>query len=152
MCPRQRSNNSARSATVNSKAKSQSAGLPPLYASRPPSCKRAYLLNNGSSSTNGYHYWIESESKSRYDWHQSVNMSRCRAHSGTCGQILLSVRRLLSENCCLVSDLWREVGSVTCHSQFVVISILIFSSVLGDKSQSICLTGHYWAYRNSPGR
>jgi hypothetical protein len=33
---------------------------------------------------------------------QSVSMSRCRAHSGTCDQILLSVRRLLSESCRLV--------------------------------------------------
>jgi hypothetical protein len=43
---------------------------------------------------------------------QSVIMSRYRAHSGTCDQILLSARRLFSENCCLVSvgrPLWREV-------------------------------------------
>jgi hypothetical protein len=33
---------------------------------------------------------------------QSVIMSRYRAHSGTCDQILLSVRRLFSEICCLV--------------------------------------------------
>jgi hypothetical protein len=55
---------------------------------------------------------------------QSVSMSRCLAHSGTYDQILLSVRRLLSESRCLVSvgrPLWREVGSVICHSQFVVI-------------------------------
>jgi hypothetical protein len=42
-------------------------------------------------------------------------MSGCRAHFGTCDQILLSVRRFLSESCCLVSvgrPLWREVGSV----------------------------------------
>jgi hypothetical protein len=31
------------------------------------------------------------------------NMSRYRAHSGTCDQILLSVRRFFSESCCLVS-------------------------------------------------
>jgi hypothetical protein len=34
---------------------------------------------------------------------QSVNISRYRAHSETCDQILLYVRRLLSESCCLVS-------------------------------------------------
>jgi hypothetical protein len=46
---------------------------------------------------------------------QSVSMSRYRAHSGTCDQILLSVRRLFSEICYLVSlgrSLWRGVGSV----------------------------------------
>jgi hypothetical protein len=55
---------------------------------------------------------------------KSVNTSRCRAHSGTCDQILLSVRSLFSESCCLVSvgrPLWQEVGSVICHSQSVVI-------------------------------
>jgi hypothetical protein len=54
---------------------------------------------------------------------QSVSMSRYRAHSGTCDQILLSVRSLLSERFYLVSvgcPLWREVGSVICHSQSVV--------------------------------
>jgi hypothetical protein len=42
---------------------------------------------------------------------QSVIMSRYRAHSGTCDQILLSVRRLFSESCCLVflgRPLWRD--------------------------------------------
>jgi hypothetical protein len=44
---------------------------------------------------------------------QSVSVSRYRAHSGTCDLILLSVQRLLSESCYLVSvarPLWREVG------------------------------------------
>jgi hypothetical protein len=44
-------------------------------------------------------------------------MSRYRAHSGTCDQILLSVRRLFSESCCLVSverPLCREGGSAIC--------------------------------------
>jgi hypothetical protein len=35
-------------------------------------------------------------------------MSWCRAHSGTCGQILLPIGRLLSESCGLVSV--REKG------------------------------------------
>jgi hypothetical protein len=51
---------------------------------------------------------------------QSVIISRYRVHSGTCDQILLSVRRLFSEICCLVflgRSLWREVGSVICLSQ-----------------------------------
>jgi hypothetical protein len=50
---------------------------------------------------------------------QSVSMSRYQVHSGTCDQILLSVRRLFSESCCLVSvgrPLWRQVGSVICRS------------------------------------
>jgi hypothetical protein len=50
---------------------------------------------------------------------QSVSISRCPAHSGTFDQILLSVRRLLSEICCLVSvgcPLWQEVESVICQS------------------------------------
>jgi hypothetical protein len=48
---------------------------------------------------------------------QSVSMSRCRAHSGPCDQILLSVRRLLSEICGIFSvgrPLWREDGSAIC--------------------------------------
>jgi hypothetical protein len=55
---------------------------------------------------------------------QSVSMSRYRAHSGTCDQILLSVWRSSSESCCLVfvgRPLRREVGSVICLSQPVVI-------------------------------
>jgi hypothetical protein len=55
---------------------------------------------------------------------QSVSMLRCRAHSGTCNQIFISVRRLMSKICCLVSvgrPLWREVESVICYSQSVVI-------------------------------
>jgi hypothetical protein len=66
---------------------------------------------------------LKSKSKSRCNW-QSVSMSRCRAHSGTCDQILLSIQRLLSESCCRVSvglPLSREVRSVICHSQSVVI-------------------------------
>jgi hypothetical protein len=46
-------------------------------------------------------------------------MPWCRAHSGTCDQILLPVGRLLSENCGLVSvgrPLWREDGSVVCSA------------------------------------
>jgi hypothetical protein len=51
---------------------------------------------------------------------QPVGMSWCQAHSGTCDQMLLPFRGLLSESCCLVSvghPLWREVGSVICQSQ-----------------------------------
>jgi hypothetical protein len=50
---------------------------------------------------------------------QSVSMSRYRAHSGTCDQILLSVRRLFSESCCLVSV---EVTLRLTVSQYVLIS------------------------------
>jgi hypothetical protein len=52
-------------------------------------------------------------------------MSRYRAHSETCDQILLSVRRLLSESCCLVSvgrPLWQEFWSFTVCSNLTVIS------------------------------
>jgi hypothetical protein len=47
-------------------------------------------------------------------------MSRYRAYSETCDRILLSIRSLFPESCCLVSvgrPLWREVGSVVCISQ-----------------------------------
>jgi hypothetical protein len=46
-------------------------------------------------------------------------MSWCRAHSGTCDQILVLVRMLLSESCSLVSvgrPLWREDGSAICRA------------------------------------
>jgi hypothetical protein len=49
----------------------------------------------------------------------SVNMSLCRAHSGTCDHRLLPVWRLLLESCCLVSverPLWREDGCVVCNA------------------------------------
>jgi hypothetical protein len=68
--------------------------------------------------------WTQSQSQSQSPittGGQSVIMSRYRAHSGTCHQILISVRRFFSEICCLVSvgrPLWREVGSVLCKSQF----------------------------------
>jgi hypothetical protein len=67
---------------------------------------------------------IEVEVTLRLMVSQSVSMSRCRAPCGTCNQTVLSVRKLLPESCCLVSvgrPLWREVGSVICHSQSVVI-------------------------------
>jgi hypothetical protein len=50
---------------------------------------------------------------------QSVNMSRCRAYCGTCDQILLPVRMLLSEICGLVSvgrPLRRDDGSAACSA------------------------------------
>jgi hypothetical protein len=62
---------------------------------------------------------------------QSVVMSRYRAHSGTCDQILLSVRRLLSEICCLVflgRPLWREDGSVICLS--LSSNLPLFTSII----------------------
>jgi hypothetical protein len=64
---------------------------------------------------------------------QSVSMSRYRAHSGTCDQILFSVRRLFSESCCFVSvgrPLWWEVSSSRSRS-------LSRSHVTTD-SQSVC--------------
>jgi hypothetical protein len=50
---------------------------------------------------------------------QSISMSRCQAHSGTCDLILLTVRRILSGSCSLVSvgrPLWREEGSAVCSA------------------------------------
>jgi hypothetical protein len=46
-------------------------------------------------------------------------MSWCRAHSGTCDQILLPIGMLLSESCGLVSvgrPLWREDGCAICRA------------------------------------
>jgi hypothetical protein len=57
---------------------------------------------------------------------QSVIMSRYRAHSGTCDQILLSVRRLFSGICCLV--FLNEVGSVICRPQSS--NLLLFTSII----------------------
>jgi hypothetical protein len=62
------------------------------------------------SSFQGFGKWeirrqllIEVKVTLRLTVSQSVSMSRYWAHSGTCDQILLSVRRLFSESCCLVS-------------------------------------------------
>jgi hypothetical protein len=90
----------------------------------------------------------KSKATSCYNW-RSVSMSRYRAHSETCDQILLrtesniwsqviscdqillSVRRLLSESCCPVSverPLWREVGSVIWHSVYSNLSLLALTA------------------------
>jgi hypothetical protein len=64
--------------------------------------------------------------KSCYNW-RSISVSRCQAHSETCDQILLSVWRLLSESCCLVSvgrPLWREAGFVICPQSVVIYQYL----------------------------
>jgi hypothetical protein len=56
------------------------------------------------------HLQVEVEVTLQLTVSQSVSMSRYRAHSGTC-DFRLSVGRLFSENCCLVSvgsPLWRE--------------------------------------------
>jgi hypothetical protein len=50
---------------------------------------------------------------------QSVSLSWCRGHSGTCDQILLPVRRLLSESCglvCMERPLWQEDVSADCSA------------------------------------
>jgi hypothetical protein len=63
---------------------------------------------------------------------QSVITSRYRAHSGTCDQIFIKVRRLFSEICRLVflgRPLWREVGSVIClslSSNFPLLTSIIY--------------------------
>jgi hypothetical protein len=67
--------------------------------------------------------FVSLQSKSRYDW-RAVSVSSCQAHSGTCAQILVSFRMLLSQISCLVSvglPLWRDVRSVICHSHSIVI-------------------------------
>jgi hypothetical protein len=57
----------------------------------------------------------------------TVSQSVCQGIEPTLGLVTryyFCARRLLSESCRLVSlgrPLWREVGSVTCHSQSVVI-------------------------------
>jgi hypothetical protein len=61
---------------------------------------------------------LKSNPKLLYDC-QSVSMSWCWAHFGTCDQILLPVGRLLSESWGLVSvrrSLWREDGSAICSA------------------------------------
>jgi hypothetical protein len=83
---------------------------------------------------------------------QSVIMSRYRAHSGTCDQILFSVRRLFSEICCLVfvgRPLWRDAGSVICLSQS---SNLPFRPVSHLKLKSIGLSVHHRKHITSPLR
>jgi hypothetical protein len=84
---------------------------------------------------------------------QSVNMSRYRAHSGTCNQILLSVRRLFSERCYLVSvrrPLWQELGSVEIEvevtlwltvSQSVSQYVLVSSTLVGLATRYYFLSG-----------
>jgi hypothetical protein len=65
-----------------------------------------------------YYYMSQSQSYFVID-SLSVSTSWYQAHSGTCDQILRSVRRLFSEICCLVflgRPLWQEVGSVICLS------------------------------------
>jgi hypothetical protein len=47
-------------------------------------------------------FTVVSKSKLLYDW-RSVCMSRCRAHSGTCDQILLAVSKFLYKSCCIAS-------------------------------------------------
>jgi hypothetical protein len=51
--------------------------------------------------------------------YQSISMSWCRAHSGTCDLILLPVEMLLFESCSLVSvgrPLWREDRFAVCSA------------------------------------
>jgi hypothetical protein len=83
------------------------------YASPPPSSSPLYFIPRQSQSQS--HITTDD---------QSASISWFRTHSGTCNQILLLVRRLMPEGCCLVFVgrlLWREVGSVFCQSQPVVI-------------------------------
>jgi hypothetical protein len=88
---------------------------------------------------------------------QSAIMSRYRAHSGTCDQILLSVRRLFSEICCLVflgHPLWREVGSVIClslSSNFPLFtSNILLWEPYGTHSYSPNLTGNITSQLQRP--
>jgi hypothetical protein len=57
---------------------------------------------------------------------QSVSMSRSRAHSGTCGQILLSVRRLLSET---VLSLWGALPGERSGLSFVIIGLCLHQTL-----------------------
>jgi hypothetical protein len=65
---------------------------------------------------------------------RSVSMSSCRAYSGTCDQILL-VLSLWGR------PLWREVGSVICHSQSAVISSIYFKHL-----SYVCFTVQQFIY------
>jgi hypothetical protein len=63
--------------------------------------------------------WSSPKSKSRYDRRSVSQYVLCRAHCGTCDQVLI-----VSEFCCIVSvwrPLWREVRSVSCQSLSEVI-------------------------------
>jgi hypothetical protein len=85
---------------------------------------RPLCREDGSAVCSVFTLEVEVEVTLRLTVSQSVSMSRYGAHSGTCDQMLLSVRRLFSESCRLVSvgrPLWREVASVTCPSQSVII-------------------------------
>jgi hypothetical protein len=72
-----------------------------LVASRWRSVGRFSLVRCPSSAAGSTDSWSESELLC--DWQsvsQSVRTSWCRAHSGTCDQMLFSFRRLMSEFCC----------------------------------------------------
>jgi hypothetical protein len=59
--------------------------------------------------------WSKSKSKSCYDWRpvsQSVNMSWCQVHSGTCDQMLFCLKVAVFS---VRRPLWREVGCVSCQ-------------------------------------
>jgi hypothetical protein len=79
-----------------------SSETPPTWRSRFP-----YLYPPGRgwpSYTPGHWMCVTLLSRSHVTTNgQSARMSRFRAHSGTCDQILLSVRMLFFESCCLVS-------------------------------------------------
>jgi hypothetical protein len=76
----------------------------------------AWLLCSQQSN----HWTVLSRSRSYFTTDgRSVSMSLCRAHSGTCDQILLPVGRLLSKICGLISvrrPLWREDGPAVCSA------------------------------------
>jgi hypothetical protein len=83
----------------------------------PHTTHRATVEVFSPAYTQGY-LLHEVKVKVTYDW-QSVSMSLYQAHSGTCDQIFLPVRRLLSESCGLVSvdhPLWQEDGSAICSA------------------------------------
>jgi hypothetical protein len=72
-----------------------------------------YVPQEGCPFTN------QSQSQSHITTDGVSHYVKVSSPSGTCDQILLSVRRLFSEICCLVSmgrPIWREVGSVICLS------------------------------------
>jgi hypothetical protein len=80
-------------------------------------------------------------------------MSRCRAHSAACDQILLSVRMLMSGSCCLVfvgllsderSDLsvviWIYVSCVFQFSKVCIIYTKLLSALLGTADYALLVT------------
>jgi hypothetical protein len=106
-------------------------------------------MDKVTMTTNFFGFEV-TKSKSRYDW-RSVSQY-VKGIESTCDQILLSVRRLLSESCCLVSvgrPLRREVGSVVCHYQSIVIYQYLYQASTLHVFYSSAIYMQYIQYKAS---